>query len=140
VAEMHVGSLTADPPELGDLISRVANVEGDFRLETSGEALYREAHFPVVELARQLAQWASSATAPDSDFEYDSMFFEEPGTIWIRRSSDGWRIGSLEQRRPDLHELEWADVRGVIQRFVAEVVEAGRRDLGVDLEPVITVD
>jgi len=129
--------LTADPPEFGDLISQVANIDGEFRLEIAADALYSEEHFPVVELARQLTEWSGGTDAPDHDFEFDSMFFEERGVIWIRRAESGWRVGSLLQLRSAPQELTWEEVQAMIRRYTVDVIDAGRRDLRVDLARTI---
>jgi hypothetical protein len=52
------------------------------RVVAGDETVYGEPGFPVVELARSLLIWLGN---PDrGDFEFDSMSFEEVGSIAFR--------------------------------------------------------
>lgn len=65
------------------------------RVVIGDETVYAEPGFPVVELARSLTTWLGS---PDQgDFEFDSMSFEEIGSIAFRQSTAGWTFGSVFQ-------------------------------------------
>ncbi len=105
-------------------------LDADLRVLSCGEAFYEEPSFPVVELARSLRIWLSEPNR--GDFEFDSMSFEELGSIAFRQTPAGWEFSSIYT--PDVRpiRLEWADIETCCQRLISQVEE----DLaGIGLNP-----
>lgn len=120
-----------NPPEsLPDLLIRTT---ADFELRLDGELLYGEADFPVIELAAALARWADLPAGSRPDFEFDSMSTPEPGWVWLRRVRDGWRVGSINQRRSILVAWSESEVQAEIEAFTTRVVGCARTSLEIDV-------
>ncbi len=85
-----------------------------------GETRYEEPGFPVVELARALLIWLGDPTHPD--FDFDSMSYEEVGSIFVHRQGTGWSLGSTFAPGQELGPVSWAAVEGCCRAFV-EVVK-----------------
>jgi hypothetical protein len=109
----------------------------DFSIVVSGRLLYQENPLPVVELAAALLRWLDQAPEPGEDFEWDSMDTEEPGWVWFRSCSQGWRVGSLHQEYPELREFSLAELRQAITEFVTRLTTAARHEQGIDLAPYL---
>ena len=105
--------------------------DADLRVAVGGETVYEDQDFPVVELARSLLMWIDDADR--GDFEFDSMSFEEVGSIAFRQSSDGWRFHSVFRPGVATAHVDWDEVeagcRGLITRVTADLA-------GLGLDPV----
>lgn len=101
--------------------ARFSIIEGD-------SIIYDEPAFPVVELARSLQFWLSQPH--HSDFEFESMSFEEPGAVFIRQAESGWQVGSIFTPSHS-SSSEWLVVDHCCANFVRKVV-ADLRAMGVD--------
>lgn len=119
------------PASLPDLFVRTT---AGFELSIDNEPLYEEPDFPVIELAAALHHWSHLPAATRPDFEFDSMSTPEPGWVWIRRASYGWRVGSLHQSRPCLVIWSGGEVDQAIETFVLDLTTSARTRLGVDVE------
>jgi len=137
VIRFSVGRLFADHQKLDSHEDRVLNVAGEFGIVVDGRPLFSEVSFPVVELARELVRWLKDSNKPSKNFEYDSMFFEEKGAVWLRSVPDGWRIGSIYQERPETRAFTLQEIQESVTHFVRELIVAGRRDLNIDLTQTI---
>ncbi|MCO7237730.1 hypothetical protein [Aeromicrobium sp. CnD17-E] len=81
--------------------------------------IFDEPAFPVVELARSLLSWLPRAES--EDFEFDSMSYEERGTVFIRRATAGWTFGSVLEPDATSTPVELAHVVRCCRRFVDRV-------------------
>lgn len=130
--------LRADPPRLSDATDVVANLEADVRLETDGEAIYDEVSFPVAELAVTLTRWMQAPVTNRADFEFDSMSAEEPGLLWIRRASDGWRVGSIHQEGPEPRIFTPVEVDEFVRTFIERLTEEVATAFGLDVSAALS--
>ncbi|QEO15207.1 hypothetical protein FLP10_12835 [Agromyces intestinalis] len=103
--------------------------DAHIRLLEGDEVIYDEAGFPVVELARSLRIWLGDPG--ESDFEFDSMSYEEPGAIAIRNTPAGWVFGSVFAPSVWTNPAEWRAVDECCRHFIARV-EADLDGLGLD--------
>ncbi|MFD8915599.1 hypothetical protein [Streptomyces sp. NPDC059575] len=109
----------------------LVNIEADLAIVDSGGLVFEEALFPVAELARDLAEWLRQPEDWRSNFDWESMSYDEKGTVRIHSTEAGWRLGSVQT--PDVWSLPvtWPELIRSIREFVAAV----RRDvesLGLD--------
>lgn len=132
----RLGRLEVEPPGVKRPVDTVTSVVTDFEIDVDGECLFSETSFPVIELAGALLRWKSVSGEGRCDFEFESMDFEEPGLMWIRREGDGWRVGSLLQEFPDLTVRSADELDRAIDGFVADLERAAREELGLRLGPV----
>ncbi len=109
-------------------------LDAHFSLVHGGVTAFDEPDFPVVELARSLVRWLED---PDrSDFEFDSMSFEEGGVFSIRQGVEGWEFGSIFAPGAATAPVDWSEVDRCCRRFIAKV-EADLVELGLDPAEVI---
>lgn len=77
----------------GDLLADyVVGIEADFQITHDGDVVFDEPSFPVVELARDLAEWLQGK--PLGDFVFESMSADVPDLISIQQRDAGWVIYS----------------------------------------------
>jgi hypothetical protein len=115
---------------LADLL---VNLEADLVISGSQGVIYSERAFPVVELARALALWIRPQ-GPSGDFRFSSMSFEEPGSVTIERSDDGWVLYSAFT--PDVRSslVDRSDIAVLLSGFISDV----RSDLAANsLDPAV---
>lgn len=109
-------------------------LDAHFRLVDDDVIVYDEPGFPVVELARSLLLWIRN---PDlGDFNFDSMSYEEVGSLAIRRSDSGWTFSSVFAPEAVTGSVDRAEVDRCCRSFVARV-ESDLRHLGLDPDEVI---
>jgi hypothetical protein len=96
--------------------------------------VYDEPGFPVVELARSLLIWLG--WRDHHDFEFNSMSYEEVGSITIRQVAAGWEFGSVFDSSAATAPVDWAEVDRCCRDFIARV-EADLLALGLDPAEVI---
>ncbi|WP_174257693.1 hypothetical protein [Phytoactinopolyspora alkaliphila] len=110
------------------------SIDADFRIQDGDTLVYKEPSFPIVELARSLLIWMNN---PDrGDFAFDSMAFEEVGSVQVRQALAGWTFSSVFAPRSPSAPVEWSEVERCVRDFVAQV----ERDLaafGLDPDEVI---
>jgi hypothetical protein len=96
-------------------------LDADLRVLAGHEAVCEEPGFPVVELARSLRIWLADPNR--GDFEFDSMSFEEVGSIAFRQTAAGWVFGSVFAPDGQTVPLEWADVELCSRQLISRVEE-----------------
>lgn len=130
--------LTYDGLDAGELqggtqADYLVAVDAHLRVFDGDLVVYEEPCFPVLELARALKVWLDH---PDRrDFEFESMSFEELGTVAIRMTGAGWRLGSAFSSAAS-SIIGWDEVERCVRAFV----HAAERDLaalGVDPAEVL---
>ena len=97
----------------------LVDLDAHLQMLENGAVIFDEPAFPVVELARSLLSWLPRAE--NEDFEFDSMSFEERGTVFIRRTTAGWTFGSVLEPDATSRPVELADVVRCCRRFVDRV-------------------
>lgn len=96
----------------------LVSLDAHFRLIVGDVTICDEPGFPVVELARSLLIWLGD---PDRrDFEFDSMSYEEVGSIAMRQNAAGWTVESVFAPGAST-TLDWAEVERCCLGFVARV-------------------
>ena len=116
------------------LVDYLVSVEATLLISVDAVVIYQESNFPVVELARSLRTWLSD---PDrGDFEFDSMSFEEVGSVFIRKAGPRWVVGSVFLPSVLSSPLLWAEIQRSVAAFV-RMVEGGLAGLGVDPREVL---
>lgn len=109
-------------------------LDATLRLQDGGVLIYEEPSFPVVELARSLQAWLD---APDpGDFEFDSMSFEEVGSLRILRTATGWTLGSVFVAATSTRPVDWSEIVRCCRDFIGRV-ERDLRTLGLDPDELI---
>ncbi|MGW9310181.1 DUF7878 domain-containing protein [Saccharomonospora azurea] len=111
----------------------LVHVEADISILDAGQELYSEILFPVLELASGLHDWVSADSSRRSNFEFESMSFEEVGVVRIVKFDSGWRVGSIYQ--PGLWSKSYSldDIDFEVLRFTREVRAEAESMIGVDL-------
>lgn len=95
-----------------------------------GEArVYEEPAFPVAELAWSLRRWLVDPER--GDFEFESMSFEEVGSVAIRRCTWGWVVNSVFAPTSASSTYEWDEVRQSVSNFITRL-EDDLTTLGLD--------
>lgn len=89
--------------------------------------------FPVAELARALVTWLerNRERQEREGFRFESMSFEELGTVRIEETGDGWRVGSVFEPDDWTAPVPWEVLLAELTRFT-DAVREGVRDLGAD--------
>lgn len=108
--------------------------DADLRVVVGDETVYAEPGFPVVELARSLRAWLGSPS--EGDFEFDSMSFEEVGSVAFRHTAAGWSFSSVFEPGVSTPPADWAEVERCCHRMVSRV-EADLAALGLDPDEVL---
>ncbi len=103
-------------------------LDGRFTLVVKDMTILDEPGFPVVELARSLAQWLNDSES--DDFEFDSMSYEEPGTVYLRQKEVGWTVGSTFASESTSAIVTWREIEQCCRSFIA-AVEADLSRLGI---------
>lgn len=109
-------------------------LDAALRVVIGDETVYAEPGFPVVELARSLRIWLGNPTR--GDFEFDSMSFEEVGSVAFRQTTVGWMFGSVFQAGASTTPVDWAEVAQCCRRLVSRV-EIDLAALGLDPDEVL---
>ncbi len=91
--------------------------------------IYEESAFPIVELARSLKRWLADPLR--GEFEFESMSFEEVGSVAIRQNEHGWVFSSIFAELSASSHGDWAAVHRSVTSFV-ERVEGDLIAFGVD--------
>ena len=104
-------------------------LDAHFRLVDGDVTICDEPGFPVVELARSLLIWLREVDL--GDFVFDSMSYEEPGSLTIRQVSSGWTIGSALAPKAAAAPVDRAEIDRCCHSFVAKV-EADLERLGLN--------
>ena len=97
----------------------LVSLEATLRILDGEVKVYEEPAFPVVELARSLRSWLDDPER--SDFEFESMSFEELGSVAIQRSSCWWVISSVFEPTGASSRRGWAVVRTAVESFINRV-------------------
>lgn len=109
-------------------------IDADLRFVVDNEVVLEEPGFPVVELARTLKAWL---TDPEPrEFEFESMSYEERGSLRIKGGEGGWVVGSILDPAVSIGPLVWHEVVAICQRLVSRV-ESDLADLGLDVEFIL---
>ncbi|RZU15898.1 hypothetical protein EV645_3438 [Kribbella rubisoli] len=116
--------LTYDALDLTEVRGRapvdvLAGVDAGFRVVDGDRVVYEDPSFPVVELAWSLLRWLDQ---PDrGDFVFDSMSFEEPGALTVRRQGAGWVFGSVFVPDVASDPVSWGEVERSVRAFTRRV-------------------
>lgn len=108
---------------------RLVSIDGHLTILDGADRVLDEPSFPVVELAWSLQRWLNEPRR--ADFEFDSMSFEELGTVTVRESPTGWVFGSVLAPDSASAPVAWPEAERCIRAFVAKVAE-DLRALGID--------
>lgn len=109
-------------------------LDAHFRLVDGDLIIYDEPAFPVVELARSLSIWLDALER--GDFEFDSMSYEQVGSVAVRQSDTGWTFESIFAANTSATAFDWTEVDRCCREFVTKV-EADLAALGLDPAEVI---
>lgn len=131
--EMTYDQLNTDEVRGTTQADYLISLDASFRIVDGDKAVYEEPAFPVVELARSLLMWLD---APDlGDFEFESMSFEEVGSVAVRQVQGAWVFGSVFAPESSSGPVRWAEVERCVRTFVSRV-EQDLRALGIDPDKV----
>lgn len=97
----------------------LVSLDAHLRVIDGALTIYDEPDFPVVELARSLLIWLDDPNR--SDFEFDSMSYEEVGSIAVRKNSAGWTIESVFAPGGSSSPLSWTEVENSCREFISRV-------------------
>lgn len=128
------GDLDSQELHAKALVDYLVSVEATLLISVDAVVIYQEPHFPVVELARSLRSWLAD---PDrGDFEFESMSFEEVGSVTIRKAGARWVVGSVFVPSVVSSPLSWAEIQRSVVAFVG-MVEGDLAVLGADPREVL---
>lgn len=132
--EMTYDHLNSDELRGATQTDYLVALDAHFRLLEYDVSIYDEPGFPVVELAQSLLIWLRDPNL--GDFEFDSMSYDEVGSLAIRRASSGWTFSSIFAPDAVSATVDRAEVDRCCQSLVARV-EADLEKLGLDPDEVI---
>jgi len=132
-------NLRADRPALATKWDLLLGIVAEFSIVVDERHLYYEEEFPVVEFSARLSDWLRSLGkgSARSDFVFESMESEEPCLISFRCASGGWRLSSKFQRYDEKRVFSCREVVEASDDFIRFVRTETRRQLGVDIEPLV---
>ncbi len=104
-------------------------VDAELRIKAGSDFSLVEPGFPVVELARAIRIWLDSQDR--QAFAFDSMSFEERGSVSIVQTPTGWRFESMLEPGVVSDPLPWDEVEEELRRFILQV-GADLANLGID--------
>ncbi|WP_433161680.1 hypothetical protein [Kribbella sp. CA-247076] len=132
--EITYSRLNADELSGATQADYLVSLDGHLRVIDGALTIYDEPAFPVVEFARNLFIWLDD---PDrSDFEFDSMSYEEVGSIAVRKNAAGWTIESVFAPGVSSSPLSWTEVESSCRGFISRVAGDLHR-LGLDPDDVL---
>lgn len=112
----------------------LVSLDADFQIRQGDAVLYQEPYVPVVELARSLLIWLDDVRR--GDFQFESMSFDEVGSVTIRRTPLGWVFDSVFSAGGSSTPVGWAEVDRCSRERVARV-EGDLLALGLRPDEVI---
>jgi hypothetical protein len=110
-------------------------LDANFIVVVDGVTVYDEPSFPVVELARSLLIRLQHPGR--DDFEFESMSFEEVGSIAFCQTAAGWTFRTVFDPSARTAPIGWAAVESSCRRLISKV-EADLAALGLDPSKVLT--
>lgn len=134
--EMTYDKLNTDDLRGSTVADYLVSLDANFRIADGRKVIYEEPGFLVVELARCLLAWAGGMGG--QDFEFESMSFEEVGSVAIRWTPSGWVFSSVFTPDSASVAVERDEVDRCIAAFVVRV-EEDLVNLGIDPDDVIRV-
>ena len=96
VLTISFDGLHADNSALANDWELMLRLVGDFEISISGERLYKEQEFCVVEFGVQAVSWVRNPLR-QSEFLYRTVEAEETGLVFIKQRETGWQVGSIHQ-------------------------------------------
>jgi hypothetical protein len=127
------GNLAKDAAALAKPWEAYLRLVGEFEMEVSGEALYSEVQFCLVEFAIESQLWSRIATLNPADFTYTSIESEQPGLIWFRSERDGWKVGSAFQRYPCSEVLGFGEIVAALDDYYERLRREVRERFNLDI-------
>ena len=121
---LEVSGLHLEPGSVELDAQLEARCVGRLAIFDSRGSVFAENEFPCLELARAFRAWSSSHAPPQTDFEFDSMGYREPGLVWIRRDTaddERWRIGSIVDASAVGEPTQWPEVLQAVEDFARQV-------------------
>jgi hypothetical protein len=139
--KLLVENLRTDRAVLATRWDLLLGIVAEFSVLVDERHFYYEDEFPVVEFAARLSEWLARVgeATGKPDFAFESMESEEPCLVSFRRASDGWRLSSRFQRYEEERVFSCEEVIEASKDFIAFVAAETRRQIGVDIEQVLTV-
>ena len=123
--------LTAPDGPLKNNWQRLLGIAADFQLVVDHRVLWSEAHFPVVELARQLSIWLTRASNLEP-FAYASLESDVPGLVRFEPRPSGWAVSSAYQVHPSPTAFSTSELCTAVREFVQRVRESVQQAHGFD--------
>ena len=117
--EMTYDELRADELRGTTQADVLVALDAHLRLVDGGQTVFHEPGFPVVELARDLRKWLDDGCR--SDFVFDSMSYEEIGTLSICGIPGAWEFRSVFAEGGALVRVDQAAMKACCWEFVARV-------------------
>ncbi|MET7431244.1 MULTISPECIES: hypothetical protein [Streptomyces] len=108
----------------------LVDLEADLVIRDGERTVCAVEDFPVAELARALVDWLGREPERDG-FRFESMSFEEVGTVRIEQTTGGWRVGSVFEPDGWTAPVAWEVLVAELTRFT-DAVREGVTDLGAD--------
>jgi hypothetical protein len=137
-----LGDISATDLRGDTLADLLVNIESDIQLIDAGRVLYEERLFPVAELARELARWRTTSPSrqdPPNDFSFNSLSFDEPGAVTIRKIPAGWVVGTVLSPGTTSRPEPWSELSVELDEFIDQVGK-GIRELGLNLDRILHSD
>jgi len=130
-------ALSADGP-LHENWQIVFNISGDLQVTVDGSLAWTCPSTNLVELAVALQAWLREGIHKSEDFELESVDFEEKGVLWIRRTDEGWRVGSIHHGEIGHKVHGDSDIRRAIEEYGNVLTDAVRSKWNVDIAGFLT--
>ncbi|MFI1835571.1 DUF7878 domain-containing protein [Streptomyces olivaceoviridis] len=104
----------------------LVDLEADLVIRDGERTVCAVEDFPVAELARALVTWLERDGEGQAreGFRFESMSFEEPGTVRIEETGGGWRVGSVFEPDDWTAPVPWEVLVAELTRFTEAVREA----------------
>ncbi|MEW2508790.1 hypothetical protein [Streptomyces sp. NPDC046870] len=107
----------------------LVDLEADLVIRDGERTVCAVEDFPVAELARALVAWLERGRGRQArdGFRFESMSFEELGTVRIEETTAGWRVGSVFEPDHWTAPVTWEVLVAELTRFTDTVREGVTR-------------
>lgn len=109
------------------------HINGDFTVYIGDRLLYSEPYFTLIEFAVSASRWSSTAHSTGRDLVFESQESDTSGLVWLKRSGDGWTVGSAYQRHQEHTLFDLSEIITAIEDYVSRLHHRIQGKYGIDL-------
>jgi hypothetical protein len=129
--------LTSDGARLSQPWEVYLSIVGRFSVRVGERVLYAEELFCVVEFAIKSQLWLRRVKDTDEDFVYTSQESDEPSLFWIKKSREGWRLGSVYQEYEEPTTFDLDSLAAGLSAYFDRLREFVAEGFGTDIVAIL---